>query len=83
MLANRTSTSIRIAPVHIDTYSLAQRPTLAHSHLITLFHTKRWTDMRSQVLMPLLISRVLWDEVEVFAADDECAVHLGTDDGAG
>ena len=39
--------------------------------------------MRSEVLVSLLISGVLGDEVEVFSADDECAVHLGGNDGAG
>ena len=33
--------------------------------------------------MSLLVPGVLGDEVKVFAADDECAVHLGADDGAG
>ena len=39
--------------------------------------------MRSEVLVSLLISGVLGDEVEVFSADDECAVHLGGNDGTG
>lgn len=33
--------------------------------------------------MALLVTRVLGDKVEVLAADDEGAVHLGADDGAG
>lgn len=33
--------------------------------------------------MALLVTRVLWDEVEVLAADDDGTVHLGGDDGAG
>jgi len=36
-----------------------------------------------EVLVPLLVSGVLGDEVEVLAADDERAVHLGGNDGAG
>lgn len=39
--------------------------------------------MRSEVLVSLLVSGVFGDEVEVFSADDECAVHLGGDDGTG
>ena len=39
--------------------------------------------MRSEVLVSLLVSGVLGDEVKVFSADDECAVHLGGNDGAG
>lgn len=33
--------------------------------------------------MSLLVSGVLGDEVEVLSADDECAVHLGGNDGTG
>ena len=33
--------------------------------------------------MSLLVSGVLWDEVQVFAADDEGTVHLRADDSAG
>jgi len=39
--------------------------------------------MRSQVLVSFLVSCVFGDEVEVFSADDECAVHLRGDNGAG
>jgi hypothetical protein len=39
--------------------------------------------VRSQVLVSLLVSGVLGDEVEVFSADDEGTVHLGGNDGAG
>lgn len=38
--------------------------------------------MCSQVLVALLVTRVLGDEVKVFAADDQGAVHLGRDDGS-
>ena len=38
--------------------------------------------MGGEVLVSLLVTRVLGDEVEVLAADDERAVHLGRDDGA-
>jgi hypothetical protein len=33
--------------------------------------------MRSKVLVPFLVPGVFRNEVEVFSADDECAVHLG------
>lgn len=33
--------------------------------------------------MTLLVTRVLGDVVEVLAADDQGAVHLGRDDGSG
>jgi hypothetical protein len=66
-----------------QTYGLAQRPTLSHSYLVTLLHTERWADVRGEVRVALLVTRVFGDEMEVFAANDECAVHLGADDGAG
>lgn len=52
------------------TYSLAQRPALSNSNLITLLHTESRRDVRSQVLVPLLVTCVFRDEVKVFAADN-------------
>jgi hypothetical protein len=39
--------------------------------------------MCGEVGVALLVSRVLWNEVEVLATDDDGTVHLGGDDGAG
>jgi hypothetical protein len=39
--------------------------------------------MRSKVLVSLLVTGVLGDEMEVFSADDQSSVHLGGNDGAG
>ena len=39
--------------------------------------------MGGKVLVAFLVTVVLGDEVEVFAADDDGSVHLGRDDGAG
>ncbi len=39
--------------------------------------------MRSEVLVSLLVTGVLGDEVEVFSADDESSVHLGGNNGTG
>jgi len=36
-----------------------------------------------EVLVALLVTGVLWDEVEVLAANDEGTVHLGGNDGTG
>ncbi len=33
--------------------------------------------------MSLLVTGVLWDEVEVFSADNKGSVHLGGDDSSG
>lgn len=65
------------------TYSLAQRPALANGDLVTLLNTEGGGDVGSQVLVSLLVTGVLGDEVEVLAADDDGTVHLGGDDGAG
>ena len=40
-------------------------------------------NVRSKVLVSLLVTGVLWDEVEVFSADDEGSVHLGGDNSSG
>ena len=39
--------------------------------------------MRSKVLVSLLVTGVLGDEMEVFSADNQSSVHLGGNDGAG
>jgi hypothetical protein len=38
--------------------------------------------VRSKVLVSLLVTGVLGDEVKVFSADDESSVHLGGNNGA-
>ena len=65
------------------TYSLAQRPTLSNCDLITLLHTECRADGSRQVLVAFLVTGVFGDEVEVLAADDQGAVHLGGNDGTG
>jgi hypothetical protein len=65
------------------TYGLAQWSALSNGNLITFLDTESWRDVRSKVLVSLLISGVFWDEVKVFSADDERSVHLGGDDSSG
>lgn len=65
-----------------ETYGLAQRSALTNGDLITLLNTESWRDVRSEVLVSLLVTGVLWDEVKVFSADDEGSVHLRGNDGA-
>lgn len=65
------------------TYSLAQWAALADGDLVTLLDTESWGNVRSEVLVALLVTGVFWDEVEVLAADDEGSVHLGGDDSSG
>lgn len=65
------------------TYSLAERSALADGDLVTLLNTEGGGDVGGEVLVALLVTGVLGDEVEVLAADDEGTVHLGRDDGTG
>lgn len=63
-------------------YSLAERPALANSDDVTLGHTEGRRNVCGEILVALLVTGILGDEVKVLAADDECAVHLDRDDGA-
>ena len=67
----------------VRSYSLAQWPALADGDLVTLLNTESWRNVGGEVLVALLVTGVLGDEVEVLAADDEGTVHLGGDDGTG
>lgn len=67
----------------LGTYSLAQRTALADGNLVTLLDTESGGNVGGEVLVALLVTGVLGDEVEVLAADDEGTVHLGGNDGAG
>ena len=64
-------------------YSLGERSALANGDLVAILNTERRADVGGQVLVSSLVTRVFGDEVEVFPADDQGAVHLGGDDGAG
>lgn len=65
------------------TYSLAQRSALSNGNLVTLLNTESRGDVGGNVLVSLLVTGVLGDEVKVLAADDDGTVHLGGDDSAG
>lgn len=66
-----------------STYSLGQGTALADGNPVTLLNTESGRDVSSKVLVPLLVTVVLGDVVEVFTADDDGTVHLGRDDTAG
>jgi len=68
---------------NVESHSLAQRPALANRHLVALHDTECGGDVGGEVLVALLVTGVLGDEVEVLSADDDGSVHLGRDDGAG
>lgn len=67
----------------VSTYGLAEGPALADGNLVTLLDTESRGNVGGKVLVAALVTGVLGDEVEVLAADDQGAVHLGGDDGAG
>jgi hypothetical protein len=51
--------------------------------LITILNTESWGNVCSEVLVSLLVTGVLWDEVKVFSADNEGTVHLGGNNSSG
>jgi hypothetical protein len=55
---------------------------LPNGNLITILNTESWRNVRSKILVSLLITGVFWDEMEVLPANDESSVHLRGNDGA-
>jgi hypothetical protein len=64
-------------------YGLAERSALADGDLVAVLDTECWRDVCGEVLVSALVTGVFGNEVEVLAADDKGAVHLGGDDGSG
>lgn len=58
-------------------YSLAQRAALTNGDLVAILNTESRGDVRGQVLVSLLVTGVLGDEVKILSTDDKGAVHLG------
>ena len=52
------------------------------SDLVALFDTESWRHVGRDVLVPLLVTLIFGDVVQVVAADDEGSVHFCGDDGA-
>lgn len=67
----------------VEADSLAQWPALSDSNIVAILNTESRRNVGRYVVMPLLVTVVLGDEVEVWSADDETSVHLGGDDGSG
>ena len=82
---NRTwSELVAYFPSVVDvTHSLAERSALTDSDRVTVLDTEGRRDVCGQVLVALLVTGVLGDEVEVVTADDAGTVHLGGHDCAG
>lgn len=65
----------------VESDGLGKRSALTDSNNVTLVNTESWGDMGSEVLVSLLVTRVLWNEVKVVSSDDHGTGHLGGDDG--
>lgn len=68
---------------NVEADSLAKGSALANGNLVTLLNTESGRDVGGEVLVSLLVTRVLGDEVEVLSSDNDGSVHLGGNDGAG
>jgi len=55
---------------------------LTNGDLVTLLNTECWRDVCCEVLVSLLVTGVLGNEVEVLAANDKSTVHLRGNNGA-
>lgn len=57
----------------VEADGLGERPALANNDLVTGLDTESGGDVGGEVLVALLVTGVLGDEVEVFTADDQGA----------
>lgn len=60
----------------VETDSLGERTALTDGDGVTLLDTERGGDVGGEVLVALLVTAVLGDEVEVLAAEDDGVGHL-------
>jgi hypothetical protein len=67
---------------NVESDGLAKGSALANSDLITFLDTEGGRNVGGEILVPLFVSGVLLDEVEVFAPNDNGAVHLRGNDRA-
>lgn len=56
---------------NVEADSLGKRPALANDDLVTGLDTEGRRDVGGEVLVALLVTGVLGDEMEVFTADDQ------------
>lgn len=67
----------------VETNSLGEGTALADGNSVTDLDTESGRNVGGNVLVALLVSRVLGDEVKVLSADNDGAGHLGRDNLAG
>jgi hypothetical protein len=60
----------------VEADSLGEGPALANDDLVTGLDTESGRDVCGEVLVALLVTGVLGDEVKVFTADDQSACNL-------
>lgn len=70
-------------PEHVEADGLRKRTTLTNGDDITITDTESRRNVGSNVLVALLVTVVLRNVVEILAADDDRAVHLGGNNGSG
>lgn len=68
---------------NVESDGLGEGSALANGDLVTLLNTESGRDVGGEVLVSLLVTRVLRNEVQVLSSDDNGSVHLGGNDGAG
>lgn len=62
----------------VEPYSLRQWPALANYHMVSLFHSEAWGDVCWNVWMPLFVSLIFFDKVQVIPSHDDCPHHFST-----
>ena len=67
---------------NIESYGLRKRTALATSNDIALLYGERWGAMDGDVLVPLFVTAVLRDVVQVIPSDNDGTLHFGGDDHA-
>ena len=77
-LLNRLASSGKHAE-NVESYGLAERAALANGNVVTFLNTESGRAVDGDVLVALLVSGVLADEVQVLASYDDCSVHLRGD----
>ena len=74
---DKISTTSIVDNINAGTYCLAQWPALPNRNCVSFINTESRRDVCGKVLVPLLVSGVLGNEMKILATDNESTVHLG------
>ena len=66
----------------VEVHGLGEGPALSDEHDISFLDGEGRGDVGRDIAMPLLVTVVFGDVVEVVSSDDHCPLHLGGDDDA-